>query len=70
MIGRLRHDSLTCQLLNFLMGDMEGAEKGPKYLLRLHTVLGNYEQATKAALLTAQQEQVKALSTTLDVVYL
>jgi hypothetical protein len=45
------------QLLDYLMGEMDqGVEKGPKYLFQLHTILGNYEQATKAVLLIAHQE--------------
>ena len=35
-----------------------GEEKGPKYLFHLHVVLGNYDEATKAAILIAHQEQV------------
>ncbi|KAH8960318.1 hypothetical protein BDL97_06G126400 [Sphagnum fallax] len=58
LVGRLRCDALTSQLLDYLTGEMDqGVEKGPKYLFQLHTVLGNYEQATKAALLIAHQEQ-------------
>jgi len=60
LVGRLRCDALTSQLLDYLTGEMDqGVEKGPKYLFQLHTVLGNYEQATKAALLIAHQEQVQ-----------
>ncbi|CAM6022827.1 unnamed protein product [Sphagnum balticum] len=58
LVGRLRCDALTSQLLDYLMGEMDqGVEKGPKYLFQLHTILGNYDQATKAALLIAHQEQ-------------
>ncbi|CAM6075010.1 unnamed protein product [Sphagnum tenellum] len=58
LVGRLRCDALTSQLLDYFTGEMDqGVEKGPKYLFQLHTVLGNYEQATKAALLIAHQEQ-------------
>ncbi len=60
LVGRLRCDALTSQLLDYLMGEMDqGVERGPKYLFQLHTILGNYDQATKAALLIAHQEQVQ-----------
>ncbi|XP_024544591.1 WD repeat-containing protein 19 [Selaginella moellendorffii] len=56
MVGRLKAEELISQLFDFLT-DATRAEKTQKHLQRLHTVLGHYEQATKAAKLIADQER-------------
>ncbi|KAL3685980.1 hypothetical protein R1sor_004002 [Riccia sorocarpa] len=57
MVGRQRDEGLTNELLEFLTADLEISNKSSPNLFRLHMVLGNYEAATKAALLIAQKEQ-------------
>ncbi|GBG61180.1 hypothetical protein CBR_g19256 [Chara braunii] len=57
MVGKLNDDSLTSQLADFLMGEMDGMEKNHNYLFRLHMALGNYDQAAKTAVIIARQEQ-------------
>ncbi|KAL3692410.1 hypothetical protein R1sor_006061 [Riccia sorocarpa] len=59
MVGRQRDEGLTNELLEFLTAesDLESSNKSSRNLFRLHMVLGNYEAATKAALLIAQKEQ-------------
>ncbi|KAJ7557745.1 hypothetical protein O6H91_04G007600 [Diphasiastrum complanatum] len=56
IVGRLKCDTLTHEILEFLTKDTAG-EKSPWYLFQLYTVLQQYEQATKAALTLACQEQ-------------
>jgi len=59
MVGELKQDNLTNQLLDYFMGEMDQTSlKGPQYIFSLHIVLGNYDQATKAAFQIATQEQV------------
>ena len=66
MVGELKHDNLTNQLLDYFMGEMDQTGlKGPQYIFSLHIVLGNYDQATKAASQIATQEQVKSFPETI-----
>jgi hypothetical protein len=59
MVGELKQDKLTNQLLDYFMGEMDQrCLQGPQYMFSLHIVLGNYEQAAKAASQIASQEQV------------
>lgn len=58
MVGELKQDKLTNQLLDYFMGEIDQRGlKGPQYMFSLHIVLGNYEQATRAASQIATQEQ-------------
>ncbi|KAL2603232.1 hypothetical protein R1flu_008809 [Riccia fluitans] len=57
MVGRQKDEGITGQLLDFLTSDLESSDKCSRNLFRLHMVIGNYEAATKAALLIAQKEQ-------------
>ena len=60
MVGELKHDNLTNQLLDYFMGEMDqNGLKGLQYIFSLHIVLGNYDQATKVASQIATQEQVR-----------
>lgn len=68
MIGELKHDNLTNQLLDYFMGEMDQSGlKGPQYIFSLHIVLGNYDQATKAASQIATQEQVTSYQKTITI---
>ena len=59
MVGELKDDNLTNQLLDYFMGEMDQSGlKGPQYIFSLHIVLGNYDQAAKVASQIATQEQV------------
>ncbi|KAL3685391.1 hypothetical protein R1sor_003413 [Riccia sorocarpa] len=57
MVGRQRDEGLTNELLEFLTPDLESSNKSSRTLFRVHMVLGNYEAATRVALLIAQKEQ-------------
>ncbi|KAL0480339.1 hypothetical protein AKO1_007082 [Acrasis kona] len=57
VIGLANNDALTTLLIDFLMGDMDGAPKDPKHIFKLYMALGNFKQAAKTALLIAKQEQ-------------
>eukprot|EP00793_Prasinoderma_coloniale_P004677 PRCOL_00000438-RA len=57
LVGKAGNDALTNQLVDHLMGESDGVPKDHNYLFRLHMALGNYDQAARAAVLVAQQEQ-------------
>jgi WD repeat-containing protein 19 len=57
MVGRLRNDALTHQLVDYLMGEYDGVPKEPQYTLQLYRELGNIKQAIKIAVTIATQEQ-------------
>lgn len=55
--GRARNDMLTHMLIDYLMGETDGAPKDPNYIFRLYMALGNFKQAAKTATIIARQEQ-------------
>lgn len=57
VVGEADNENLTRRLVEYLMGDIDGVPKDPKFIFKLYMVLGNYEQAAKTALLIAKQEQ-------------
>jgi len=58
MVGELKQNNLTNQLLDYFMTEMDQSGlKGLQYIFSLHVVLGNYDQATKAAIQISTQEQ-------------
>lgn len=57
VVGRARSDTLTHQLIDFLMGETDGVPKDPNYIFKLYMALGNYTQAAKTAIIIARQEQ-------------
>jgi len=44
-------------LIDFLMGETDGQPKDPDYVYRLYMALGNFSEASKTAVIIAQQEQ-------------
>ena len=57
VVGKARNDMLTHQLIDFLMGETDGQPKDPDYVYRLYLALGNFSEASKTAIIIAQQEQ-------------
>lgn len=57
LVGKAKQDTLTRQLIDFLMGDTDGIPKDPNYIFRLYMALDNYEQAANTAIIIARQEQ-------------
>ncbi len=57
VVGKSQTESLTHQLLDFLVGEKDGVPKDPNYIYRLYLALKKYEDAAKTALIIARQEQ-------------
>eukprot|EP01116_Phalansterium_solitarium_P013666 TRINITY_DN3106_c0_g1_i10.p2 TRINITY_DN3106_c0_g1~~TRINITY_DN3106_c0_g1_i10.p2 ORF type:complete len:1339 (+),score=616.68 TRINITY_DN3106_c0_g1_i10:197-4213(+) len=57
LVGKAKQDTLTRQLIDFLMGDTDGIPKDPNYIFRLYMALDNFEQAANTAIIIARQEQ-------------
>ena len=57
VVGRAQNETLTHQLIDFLVGDKDGVPKDPNYIYRLYLALKKYEDAAKTALVIARQEQ-------------
>ena len=57
VVGKANSDTLTHQLIDFLVGEKDGVPKDPNYIYRLYMALKKYEDASKTALIIAKQEQ-------------
>jgi WD repeat-containing protein 19 len=57
VVGKSQNESLTHQLIDFLVGEKDGVPKDPNYIYRLYMALKKYEDAAKTALIIARQEQ-------------
>eukprot|EP01041_Mallomonas_annulata_P000695 gene695-1331_t len=57
VVGKSQNESLTHQLIDFLVGEKDGVPKDPNYIYRLYMALRKYEDAAKTALIIARQEQ-------------
>ncbi|XP_066257249.1 WD repeat-containing protein 19 isoform X1 [Euwallacea similis] len=51
-------ESLAQTLIEFLLGDSDGVPKDPKYLFRLYMARKQYKEASKSALIIANEEQI------------
>ncbi|CAD5124243.1 DgyrCDS12539 [Dimorphilus gyrociliatus] len=58
VIGRAQDEQLTRQLIDFLMGDLDGEPKDAKYLFRLYMALNQFEEAARTAIIIAREEQI------------
>ncbi|KAK7098094.1 WD repeat-containing protein 19-like [Littorina saxatilis] len=56
-VGRANDDALTAQLVEFLMGDIDGTPKDAKYLFRLYMALKKFPEAARTAIIIAREEQ-------------
>jgi WD repeat-containing protein 19 len=57
MVGKVKIDPLTHELVDYLMGEKDGIPKEPKYTFQLYQAIGNTKQAIKIAITIANQEQ-------------
>ena len=57
MVGRVKMDSLTHELVDYLMGEKDGVPKEPQHTFKLYRAIGNTKQAIKIAITIANQEQ-------------
>ncbi|CAF1061503.1 unnamed protein product [Adineta ricciae] len=56
-VGRARSQQLTQKLLDYLLGEKDQIPKEAKYLFRFYLSLGQYTEASKTAIIIAQQDQ-------------
>ena len=57
IIGLANDETLTHQMIDFLMGETDGMPKDPNYVYQLYIALGNHADAAKTAIIIAEQEQ-------------
>jgi WD repeat-containing protein 19 len=57
VVGKSQNETLTHQLIDFLVGEKDGVPKDPNYIYRLYLALKKYDEAAKTALIIARQEQ-------------
>ena len=57
MVGRVKIDPLTHELVDYLMGEKDGIPKEPQHTFKLYRAIGNTKQAIKIAITIANQEQ-------------
>ncbi|KAJ3283607.1 WD repeat-containing protein 19 [Borealophlyctis nickersoniae] len=56
-VGLAHNDSLTHQLIDYLMGETDGLPKDAKYIFKLYMSLGQYKEAARTAVIIAREEQ-------------
>ncbi|CAF3582253.1 unnamed protein product [Adineta steineri] len=56
-VGKARSPLLTQKLLEYLLGEKDQIPKEAKYLFRFYLSLGQYPEASKTAIIIAQQDQ-------------
>jgi len=56
-VGEANDDTLTHQLIDYLMGETDGAPKDAKYLFRLYMALHQHREAARTAIIIAREEQ-------------
>ncbi|CAF1070981.1 unnamed protein product [Rotaria sp. Silwood1] len=56
-VGKARSQQLTQKLLEYLLGEKDQIPKEAKYLFRFYLSLGQYIEASKTAIIIAQQDQ-------------
>ncbi|XP_076036473.1 intraflagellar transport protein Oseg6 [Oratosquilla oratoria] len=57
LVAMADDDNLTRQLIDFLMGEVDGVPKDAKYLFRLYMAKQQYREAAKTAIIIAREEQ-------------
>ena len=58
MVGRVKIDALTHELVDYLMGEgPDGVPKDPKHTFKLYRAIGDTGQAIKIAMTISNQEQ-------------
>ncbi|KAK6324407.1 hypothetical protein J4Q44_G00037490 [Coregonus suidteri] len=56
-VGQANDESLTNQLIDYLMGESDGMPKDAKYLFRLYMALQQFREAACTAVIIAREEQ-------------
>ncbi|EFA01913.1 WD repeat-containing protein 19 isoform X3 [Tribolium castaneum] len=58
VVASSKNEALSSQLIEFLLGESDGLPKDPKYLFRLYMARKQYKEASKSALIIANEEQI------------
>uniref|UniRef100_A0A1B6EAI7 WD repeat-containing protein 19 n=1 Tax=Clastoptera arizonana TaxID=38151 RepID=A0A1B6EAI7_9HEMI len=58
VVGAANDDILANQLIELLLGEVDGEARDPKYIFRLYMVRRQYIEAAKTAIIIANEEQV------------
>ncbi|XP_063927605.1 WD repeat-containing protein 19 [Zophobas morio] len=58
VVASSKDEALSAQLIEFLLGEADGLPKDPKYLFRLYMARKQYKEASKSALIIANEEQI------------
>jgi WD repeat-containing protein 19 len=58
VVASSKDEALSAQLIEFLLGESDGLPKDPKYLFRLYMARKQYREASKSALIIANEEQI------------
>ncbi|XP_030765268.1 WD repeat-containing protein 19 [Sitophilus oryzae] len=58
VVASSKDESLVSTLIEFLLGESDGIPKEPKYLFRLYMARKQYREASKSALIIANEEQI------------
>lgn len=58
VVASSNDESLANQLIEYLLGEIDGIPKEPKYLFRLYMARKQYKEASKSAIIIANEEQV------------
>ncbi|XP_073812289.1 intraflagellar transport protein Oseg6 [Musca autumnalis] len=57
-VATSNNEQLSAQLIEFLLGEVDGSPKDPRYLFRLYMARRHYKDAAKTAVIIANQEQL------------
>lgn len=57
-VATSNNEQLATQLIEFLLGEVDGSPKDPRYLFRLYMARRHYKDAAKTAVIIANQEQL------------
>uniref|UniRef100_A0A1A9VGQ4 Uncharacterized protein n=1 Tax=Glossina austeni TaxID=7395 RepID=A0A1A9VGQ4_GLOAU len=57
-VATSNNENLATQLIEFLLGEVDGSPKDPRYLFRLYMARRHYKDAAKTAVIIANQEQL------------
>lgn len=58
LVGAANDDSLTNQLVSYLLGETDGVPKDARYLFKLYMARKLYREAAKTAVIIANEEQI------------
>lgn len=58
VVASSNDETLANQLIEYLLGEIDGIPKEPKYLFRLYMARKQYKEASKSAIIIANEEQI------------